>query len=246
MNKVSRTFAAMVTSLPLLGCAVGQQQDRDVVTRTMPAESLYSLQPPQRMVEEFVDNFTIIPREDKEYLVNAAEIDLDETDHNVIAAYFRKEMAFSPAEAREIREAMQAIAATPEGYDLLKKVHDKVNSPIFIGNVKDTGSGANVFEDSRGEYQQLIALGELDRNTSYFCNDNPVGNENKFSLIRVLYHELYHIGVQFTPEYMSKPGVKNLSQAEENEAVKATDAFMAKNFGECPRVAYSNAFMRAP
>jgi len=123
----------------------------------------------------------------------------------------------------EINDALWLISATPEGQFLLNAAMENDDNLIIDGNISDpnvTKVSINLF----GNEPSSLHINWLQISSKGY----PVGDGlyQKPSIIRVLVHELAHY----------KANMNLLFDHGENVAIHFTNEFMAKYFGETPRL----------
>jgi hypothetical protein len=79
-----------------------------------------------------------------------------------------------------------------------------------------------------------LALSPLDSLFGYYCSGDTNQSLQVFSLQHVMFHELYHLANHRNERQTSDAAILRV----EMETVAATDAFITKYYGECPRVDY--------
>lgn len=132
--------------------------------------------------------------------------------------------------------ALDQIAATPEGRELIKKAYRTSNedNPLFsrekirIGTAHDRAPTANLLQTSSLLDQGSIKLDidQLERLT-YKNGDEPGGNEVRPGYVHSILHELYHVAdarcsgnamiagiINRLPEELIDPGLGSLTESQ--------------------------------
>lgn len=154
-------------------------------------------------------------------------IDLDQ--------YFSIPQSRENAVADTLRLALQEIAATPEGLSMIETIYQRFEGEKISVNIHHANQAGGVDVDGR---TPVLIIGTSDWATQFaYYTDTGVQD---VSLQRMIFHELYHLANHVRPFVNGENFSAELILRNEEEAVNATDAFMARYYGEPPRQDYSN------
>lgn len=120
------------------------------------------------------------------------------------------------SDRQNIERALQEIASTPEGAALIANVASR-SADGKMTVLSNDGGYTLAFTPN------LIAIGTHDSDFRYYSHET--GQFHDMSLQRLLYHEMQHIAHNHT----------HINLESEAEAVRATNIFMAKYYGEPAR-----------
>lgn len=124
--------------------------------------------------------------------------------------------AFSGHNQRAIEQALEEIASTPEGAELLEQA--AARGPDGIVHVMYNDDGYSLAFTPND-----FSVGEHDSTFQYFSPET--GGYHDLSIQRLVVHELQHLALGHT----------SMTMENESEAVRATNEFMEKYYGEPPR-----------
>lgn len=223
----------MAIILSLSACSSVEEH---LETNNNTIDDVFTFDIPQSLMYMTVANFLSMDEVDQDFYMLKGDNNnlLGEQNPQIIEQYFRNKLSVSQPQQNEIRNILYTIQNTPEGEEMFNKIFSKFDKIIIGFDEHEKGGIAIITEVEGGEIHNFISLGKID--SGYYC-DNIKGKEvQKNTLTRIVFHELYHFANHLIPNKIDS----NVNLSEEDETVRATDAFMEEYFNMCQRINYSN------
>lgn len=152
-----------------------------------------------------------------------------------IDQYFDIPQSSQGAAADTLRMVLQEMAATPEGLSMIETIHQRFDGEKISVDIHHANQAGGV--DVYGRTPVLI-IGTSDLATQFaYYTETGVRD---VSMQRMVFHELYHLANHVRPFVNGEDFTAEMIDRNEEEAVDATDAYMARYYDEPPRQDYSN------